>query len=464
MRGAGIDLAKRYEWIKQPNGAYTILDVEVFGLYEDAERGKLDEETARQVLRKFWHDRNNGQYSPVHLYHNEDGTTDNRKKVGFIDNLRFDGRLFWADLCEVPSDMIEALKGQKSKYPYRSVEYNPEKRQIEGLALLESRRSYFDFPLLALREVPKIMPDKFQDFMNGRAIKFQAGSDCTKDKSFCGSCDKKSTCQKFTDDNDADDVGKMPEDDSKEGLDVAKFEEENNMMPTGGAPEDTASSQEPIGDGEPTGLEPEGDAAPPWAQELTQSIAEIKQVLRMLIETDQEVHEGAEEKTPAPVAMQSDGGHYFQSIERRLAKIENEKRNRAHMTRLQSLCDAYGYDYETESQILQKFQGSEKVVYLDSLEIKGEAGAHPMAAMLANTKFQSADTVLQKFQNEPAAVRKVAKRALQDYRDTVRMNNAQAKKFQAMWPTPESWVVNAVEEEKEEPGTYARKYHVSESL
>lgn len=148
-----------YRAIQQGDNTYTIPDVEVFLPYADE---KIDppimnaedlnlfvmnhEKQKADAAKKFGADKT---YLPrVHVAHHEEGSVTNNVGAGFVDNLRVQNGILFADLVKVPANVIDDI--EQGKYPYRSVEFvgdMPEVRII-GLALLESREPYHKLPIM----------------------------------------------------------------------------------------------------------------------------------------------------------------------------------------------------------------------------------------------------------------------------------------------------------------------------
>jgi len=141
-------LANKYKWIKLPNGKFAVLELPVFQIFSDKEHGEVNESKAREIIENFKSDSKMGFYPRVFVGHHADGGTENHEGAGFLDDLKFDGKIFWANLVEIPPKIFKEMQG--TRWPYRSVEYNDEKKKITGMALLESQCPYFQFPIMAL--------------------------------------------------------------------------------------------------------------------------------------------------------------------------------------------------------------------------------------------------------------------------------------------------------------------------
>lgn len=453
MSGEGINIKKRYSWAQQPNGRFSIFDVEVFKFYEDPQRGRVGEEEGKEIESNFYRLKKEGVYPRLIIGHNPDGSTDNRPGAGYVDNLHFEGDTLYADFVEIPQEIFTEISDLK--YPDRSVEYNPEKKRVMRVALLESQPGYFDFPLLATEKEPGrgnlpklgisnealLSPREYSIFMADRAIKFQSRVQIMggKTKKFCKFCNKYASCkgaQSFEcgKDEDEEEIIKM----------------DDNMQPPAtpsGVPDQPATPTPDVTP--PTAAA--GDV-PPWARELIKSIGDIKEVLRMLIETDTEVHEGMEsegeeaeeegakeDKSKASsVAMQK-----YQSLEKRITFLEISKNTEKFQGRLKAICERAGYDFNERYQMLQKFQGDDaKRAFLDVLEADSmKPQQHVVTSLLQNNVRFSSDEITRRYQADSPQVLAVARRAFQDYSDTVNQKNRrEATKFQALWPKAEDFM------------------------
>ena len=158
---SGIQTKEKYRWAKQPNGRYVIFHVPIFKIFDDEKRGSVTENDAPEILAGFSSDRGIGYYPRIHVEHQDEGGS--RPGAGFLDNIKYTDGIFYSDFVEIPESIFQEI--QDLKYPYRSVEYDPSKKKIRSLAIMESRSPYFTFPVLSL--------ESFQDFMEpDRVVQF----------------------------------------------------------------------------------------------------------------------------------------------------------------------------------------------------------------------------------------------------------------------------------------------------
>jgi hypothetical protein len=428
-----MELKKLYSWSSQPNGKYAIFDIPVFKLFKDDEKGELKKEDALEIIRNFQADvEKNGYYPRVHIEHQtKEGS---RPGAGFLDNLRFDGKEFLADIVEIPSEVFHKIK--KMELPYRSVEYHQEKKKILSLALLESTPSYFQFPLLALQEKGNEMDQeqKVNFSMRQKAIlKFSS-----KEK-FCG-CKEKMIMDK---DKDKEEENKI---DDEEEIEQMQADE------TGGE-----ETPEPMGDGDyeegPEHEEEEFDKL----DILVENTNKILSFLRMLLGEEEGGTPGEGEATQPgpedvgqapPVAMQM-----FSELSDRISMLENRQSSSRIMNRLKSICSQNPtINFSQEAKIIKRFSNdSDRATYLDALESKPSYSKHPATKMLESVRTKE----ISKFSQGIPELEKTAKDAIRDYQDTINQpDRDKAKKFQATWPKVEKWIEHKIDEKKIELGMY----------
>lgn len=164
-------LRKKYGWYRQPNGRYTVLGVEFFAPFSrDDGQGEEVTRTAEQLdaaIARFREEKRRGHYPRVFVGHHG-AANENRPGVGFLDRLRRVGDTVYADLVEIPE--AEFAKLREGRWPYRSPEFAPESDTVTGLALLESSRPYFVFPILALAEAETLAGRDEMEFCAARRV------------------------------------------------------------------------------------------------------------------------------------------------------------------------------------------------------------------------------------------------------------------------------------------------------
>lgn len=166
---------------KEGNGKYTIYDVDVFGMGAKVPTTAIRQEIVEQrtqMVTSSWMDQavdraekmraETGYVPPCHIWHNEEGSNDNREKVGFPCELRrgdgkgltykvtdpATGQEVWIARAGDPNRLYVNLRGveadvfenliAKDKLPYRSVEItDTEVPDISSLALMFSTPPFF---------------------------------------------------------------------------------------------------------------------------------------------------------------------------------------------------------------------------------------------------------------------------------------------------------------------------------
>ena len=130
-----------HKFTKNDDGTFNILDVPIFELGEH--RGvKYDANWLTEALSNFDSLKTDKKFLPrVIVGHT---TKDSEKPaVGFLDNLKTQGRTVYADLTKLAQKTFDEIKNKA--WPSRSVEVNPNKKKFTALALLGGSEPYFPF-------------------------------------------------------------------------------------------------------------------------------------------------------------------------------------------------------------------------------------------------------------------------------------------------------------------------------
>lgn len=435
-RGKGLTNLVKNNWVKQPNGNYSIFDVPFFKCFDDEKRGKLDGKTAAEVIQAFQDDKQRGKYPPIHCGHNPDMGVENRPVVGYLDNLHFNEKdqTFYADLVEIPEDVFQKVK--KPAFPGRSVEYHQEKKKILSLALLESQPDFFEFPILAVSSEPtKILSFGMKEpilLSDMPVSKFQEKeSDMKLERKF------------------EPDKGEKMEEKDPEIKNMGTQESKDIPAPQ----ESEAEPSEPGGE-EHEAQEDHGMAA------LSQKLDKIVELLSGIFATKTKASEsektmGATNK-PEPAQMQSDR-EAISRLQKKVAQLEYEKGMAKFAAKFKQYCDINNLDFRTEYGIISKFKNQEDgQVYLDSLHARVvKFSEHPVSntPRNANTaKFTDAgNKMLSKFSGEPVHLQQVARMAFQDWADT------DTGDFRRLYPVQEDFVNHCVSKEREKQGFYRKE-------
>ena len=384
-----------YSYVKQPNSLYTIKNVPIFKVFDDGtgEHGKVTEQDAAAILENFSKNAQAGAYPRVFIGHHNDPGVGNQKGIGFLDNLRLDGDTFYADLVEIPSDIIEEMK-TKHSYPFRSVEYNPEIQEITGLAMLDSRKPFFTLPILTLAD----KEDKIDAFQarqyNVRKFQFQKGGNKMSDE----------INKKEGETEDLEDAGndKMVDDGGADSLNQCQFKYQELSDGIGAKLDQMMGAISTIAETLQTLLESESEEAEMQGRE---GVGEVPEP----IEPEEENQAG---KGPGSVAMQ------FQALKQRMDKLEKENKELRKLqdpSRMTQFAGSYAPNKMNDSALLRKFQNS---------PVSYDAAKTALTIYHDTIKFSSSDKV---------------------------------KKFQEVWgATPERFVNHCVEQEELDPG-YTKK-------
>jgi hypothetical protein len=391
-----MDIKKKYRWFRQENGKYTIRAVEIFGVFEDKDRGDaVTEETLHRIVADTGELHKRGQYQRVFLGHHE--SFENKTGVGFLDSLFVNGETLFSDIVEVPECIFMQI--MDLRYPYRSAEFS--KGKLVGVALLESQQSYFPFPILSLAE----SGDETTDVDNEQVlVRYQLMSFWSKP------------------------MNEEKKDDEKKEEDVKEEGEKKE--------EDKFSEFSP-------------ESA---LKEISSAIADLKKSIEILIgmekkEEDTEPSGGEEEKNPSSVAYQ------LNQMKKKIDALEGREKFSVHEKQLREVCERSGLNFVEQQAILSKFSSdSDRTVYLGSLTGQGFP-RHPMTKKLGSmsgSAINAGETLIQKFSAQSDRDGQIARKALQIYIDTcTQASEREVKRFQAIWgDSPERFVSHVVEESK----------------
>ena len=456
MRGQGIELKERYKWCVQPNGKLTVFDVPIFSVFSDEEKGSLNQRDLREIIQNFARDRTEGFYPRIHEKHQEADGVENATGIGFLDNLYERGGVIFADLTEIEEGFRKSLNAGAGpcRLPGRSVEFNPVRKSIDGLAMLESRPPFFRFPVLALEKEPIKLDMAHRQFCDNRAKTLQKGENMwfTTKRKKCP--DKTCTFQ-------------------EEGRDA-----QGPPETTEGKPERYCKYQAGEEEGEGGGIQ----------QQLGEMIGLLKQLLSAEEEEGmgeegmgeegmpEEEEVGMEE--PSSVAMQSSAVRaidkqlksmqIFQEREakflrERVAKLEGGQATTRFQGELEAICEtAPNLNFKALSTTLEGFSSTkDKENFLTFVEMQADTySQHQITDQVKQFGCRaSKDKVMRQFQDKPAGIQKVANQARRDYLDTINQRNrGKAVNFQAQNPSIETYVLEAVKWEEDSPGFYNAHY------
>ena len=127
---------KKYYEVQEWEEYFSIKDVELFELRDNAKGLKLDREFVENAIQTHLQERENSGYLPTVFIGHNDGRSE-KEVVGFFDNLRLVGNKVYVDFIKLFKEKYEEIK----KYPYRSMEVLW--GRIAWIALLWSNPPYF---------------------------------------------------------------------------------------------------------------------------------------------------------------------------------------------------------------------------------------------------------------------------------------------------------------------------------
>lgn len=485
-RGQGLENTQDRRWVKQPNGRYTILDVPIFGEFQDEKRGQVTMQDLEEVIKNFQVDKQeNYRYPRIHIGHHEGN--ENRQGAGYLDEIHIKNGVVYADLVEVTPEVFQAIH-ERMKYPYVSAEYQPDRKKILSLALLESQTPFFSFPLLKLEEKQQTTsmfnfgfselrlqeePEAIEHFRDVQAAwagrwdmiqkfqeNFQEGcvymGDPEEEK-------KKSPEMNPTGDGKEPMVGlndmvtrmtaQMNEVHQyisemyqweKEYHDMAK-EPEKEMEPkesgtdkdfSGNNPPNIPNSENPEVPTPMKGIEnpmkKPGSVAYQSDQALLAMMGEMNKTMQSVVERQRSLEHDVKQKFSALDAQQT------YSLEEKA---------------LQKFCEEQGFDFQEQSAIFRKFSSSaDRKAYIEAISKANRMPTHRMGGIVHQGFAKNEEALIQKYQANPTFY-KEANEALAYYKEKSSDPDKQkVRNFQQMWTDkPDRFVSWCAEH----PGTLA---------
>lgn len=424
-RGQGIRLDTKYKWHKQPNGKYTVFDVPIFAVYEkevllqDGTVGKnsLDSSGLEEVVSNFLSERKSGYYPPIFLGHHASSVENrhvNATKVGFADSLHVNGDTILADLTEI--DEKTFLEILKLDYPSRSVEFDGENKIITGIALLKSRRPYFQFPILALEdeELNMLEDIKVQQYQNRKKVlHFQ---------------------EEIPVDKPGEEQNSEITADSKMETLLGLMKEMMGMLSARNVP---AENPEPIAMQAPVPVPFQAPVAVPSIPSV--SAVDIAKIVK-----------------DATDKMQL-------SFQKEIDSIKESREASIWADRLRTMCEVTGEDFDSHKKYFEDFESNkDREKFLTYLEVQFQKYPESSATRFLqtynvdNTNEMFSDD---KYKSVPKHVLNVAKRAIKDYALTINQKNTSlAKHFQKRFPSEQYFIDYVIGSETNDPGAYDREF------
>ena len=407
-----MDLKKKYAWSKLNNGLYVIYDVETIRTFSDVKRGNLDMTKLQDLKRGLDKQEQAGQWIPVFFGHHE--SYENHQLSGFLDDFRIIQDVLYCNIVNISEESFQEIKA--GKWPYRSPEYNVEANRLTGLALCASQVSYFIFPMFFLEDEEKKEIDLFS--INRKSEKILKFCACEGAK-------------------------KMEE---KDGIEQP--EKDKEFVPGN---ESVAKMK--------CAMEESGGKL----DQILQSIDRLAASIEKLLSMESEEQEGDTEELPES-DIEADGEKNSSSVafqlrqferkmDTRIKKLEEGNLASSYEKEILNFCDSANVpNSDLLIGQLKKFStDKDKKAFVDFLKDTDRFSSHRLSG-LANYPQATSDNVLQKYANSSPQEKKLAQKAYRAYQDTLLIPDQGAvRKFTAIWPDPERWVANCIEESKHNP-------------
>lgn len=473
-RGQGLEHTQEYQWLKQPNGRYTVFDVPIFAMFQDEKRGEVNQQDLSAVIHNFQDDKlKNFRYPRIHIGHHEGN--ENRPGAGYLDNMRLQNETVFADLVEVTPEVFQAIRN-KMKFPYVSAEYHPEKQKILSLALLESQSPYFSFPLLKLEDrqttaanfdfgFPALRlqasPEDISHFQDAQAawacrdtvLRFQEnfqGCPCMDD-------------QEKDKDKKTETEGASPSNEVKEPMTEEapkQYKCQDDIVGMGDMMKRLLAKVEQIfaweqaehEGGMENELGEEGIEEPAKSVSEEQSEEEFSANENPL--TPSKPMKGLDNpmKKPSSVAYQADRALLaamqdinksnrslltrVENMEKMITGIQTQQKYSMEEKNLQQFCDEHGLDFQEQSEVCKQFSSEkDRKAYMDAIVSSGVAPRHPASRVAQKALLADSEKmIVQNFQHDDPATHKRAREALQFYNKVVNFGSEdEVSFFQGLW-------------------------------
>lgn len=474
-RGQGLEYTKKYKWVKQPNGRYTIFDVPIFATFQDEKRGEVTDQDLADVIKNFQYDKlENYRYPRVHIGHHNDN--ENRVGAGYMDNCHLQKDTIYADLVEITPEIFN-IWWNKKKFPYVSAEYHPEKKKILSLALLESQSPFFSFPLIDLDTkqatvsnfsfgFPALILQENPEQINNFQV-VQAAWAC------------RDVVIKFQENYQGCNCMPDPTEDKKEDENINPSSEQKEPM-TESAPKEYKCQDDFTGlKAELAGLkeevariasqvneiygweksEHEGDMQPgEMGEEPPKELGETENneeefALDGNIPKPPQPMKGLKNpmKKPSSVAFQADNmliaainslrqvseglvGR-MDTIEKGFATFQEQQRFAAEETSIQHFCESQGLDFQEQMKIIKSFStAKERKAYMDGVSRRSPAGQHPAMRIASTVAMNEESKVLEKFQMSDPETKQRAIAAMTFWKEVQQYGSeADKKHIQCVW-------------------------------
>lgn len=413
-------LRKKYGWYRQPNGKYTVLGVEFFAPFsrEDGEGGEVSRsaEQLDAAVAKFREEKRLGHYPRVFLGHH-DATNANRPGVGFLDRVRRQGETVYADLVEIPEERFEELR--QGRWPYRSPEFAPESDTITGLALLESSRPYFVFPILALADAETLAGRDELDFCASRRVLIFQEKDMPEDP----------------------EIQDAPTDGAAPGGDAGMEGEAGGAEP-----------KNPVEDPSKLCFQEQFQLISDDIAEMKASIDGLTSMLQQLLEMEEEEQEqeqGGEEGGGEDVDIPSGGEEggmppkenptsvAYQDLKRRLDFMEARQMGSGEEAEIRRFCESRALDFGSVQETLRGFSSAkDRKNYLSTLENgfprhRVSDGLERFSALPANDYEKLVLSFQAAHGREGSETARIAYRTFAE--SWSQRDERAARKFQAVW-------------------------------
>lgn len=422
-RGSGIQVKKKYRYAKQPNGNYTIFGVEIFAVYteKDSKGKRLKEITTtdlQHIVSIFEKKKAHNSYFPrAHVSHhdNRPGQTEERIPYGFLDYMVVKGNIVYCDIVEIPGERIVETK--QGLFPYRSVEIGKD-GSITSLAMLKTRVSFFDFPLLMLEDEPIELTGEENQYCQDRTnmILFSQRTTSMEEEEYT----------------------EEPQD--GEGSDSPEPENFNDKM---------CSYMEESRD---------------LVSGLASKIEKICQKLGISDDAEGEEFSDETDDDSAPNMPQTQETYsekHIRILEKKVASLESQikKQNKkpSAFERLQKICSNNpDLNYQEEVKTLQGIPEEARDSHLSFLTRQTGNYSNESPLKMAQKATAPARAIVEKYQGESSHIRNMVVTLGQNYDDTVKEN----KFFKERNPDKLKWIDNIVQEEKSQSGFAKRMGYV----